>query len=94
MREHVLEEDIKEVEKGDIVYYARIMPKTEIFEVLELKVRSIYPTYFVSVEKRTKCSFLFAYKDIGTHVFFDRKICLDMVKNEEDKYRENKGYNT
>ena len=86
-----MEEEIREVEKGDIVYYARILPKTETFEVLELKVRSVYPTYFATVEKRTKCSFIFSYKDIGNHVFMDRKVCLDRVKDEEEKYRENKG---
>lgn len=89
--EEEIREEIREVENGDIVYYARILPKTEIFEVVELKVRSTYSTYFVTVEKRTKCSFIFSYKDIGNHVFMDRKVCLDRVKEEEEKYRESKG---
>lgn len=50
-----------DIKKGDVVYYARIMPTVGIYEVCELLVRSLYDTYFVGVDKRDKHAYLFSY---------------------------------
>ena len=44
------------VNKGDIIYYARIMPNLGIFDVYELKIRTVADTYFVGTDKRDKKS--------------------------------------
>ena len=60
------------IKKDDIVYYARIMPKLDIYDVYELKVRTVEDTYFSTIDKRDKKSYLFSYNDIGKTVFLNR----------------------
>ena len=46
--------NIQEVKmkKKDILYYARIVPKTGIYEVCELLIRTVEERYFVGIDKR------------------------------------------
>ena len=73
-----------DIKRGDVVYYARIMPTVGIYEVCELLVRSLYDTYFVGVDKRDKHAYLFSYNRINDIVFFDRKVCLQKVLKAEE----------
>ena len=63
--------------KGDIIYYSRIMPNLGIFDVYELKIRTIEDTYFVGTDKRDKKAFLLPYSAIGEYVFMSRKYAVD-----------------
>ena len=71
------------IRKNDIIYYARIMPKLGIFDVYDLKVRTVEDTYFVAIDKRDKKSYLFSYNDINKTVFTNREEALSKVKKEE-----------
>ena len=66
-----------ELKKGYIVYYARIMPNLGIFDVYELKIRTIADTYFVSTDKRDKKAFLLPYSALGEYIFVSRKAAVD-----------------
>ena len=70
--------------KGDIVYYARIMPNLGIFDVYDIKIRTIADTWFSGVEKRDKKVFLFPYSAIDKYIFFNRKDAVDMATNAEE----------
>lgn len=78
----------KEIKKGTILYYARISHNLGMYELCELKVRSVYDTYFVALENRTKIAFLFGYNLIGDVVFFSRKEALEKVREAEKDKRE------
>lgn len=52
------------VRKNDIFYYTRIIPNCGIYDVLEIKIRSVYDDYFVGIEKIDKHVFLFYYSNI------------------------------
>ena len=71
------------IKKDDIVYYARIMPKLDIYDVYELKVRTVEDTYFSTIDKRDKKSYLFSYNDIGKTVFLNRQEALNKTKEAE-----------
>ena len=71
------------IRKNDIVYYARIMPKLGIFDVYDLKVRTVEDTYFVAIDKRDKKSYLFTFTDINKTVFANREDALSKVKEAE-----------
>ena len=77
------ETDTKGIKPKDIVYYARIMPKLGIFDVYDLKVRTVEDTYFVAIDKRDKKSYLFSYNDVDKTVFTNREEALSKVKKEE-----------
>ena len=70
--------------KGDIVYYARIMPNLGIFDVYDIKIRTITDTWFSGVEKRDKRVFLFPYSAIDEYVFLNRKDAVDVATNAEE----------
>ena len=77
------ETDTKCIKLNDIVYYARIMPKLGIFDVYDLKVRTVEDTYFVAIDKRDKKSYLFSYNDINKTVFTNREEALSKVKKKK-----------
>ena len=68
---------------GDTLYYARIMPKLDVYDVYELKVRTVEDTYFSTIDKRDKKSYLFSYNDIGKTVFLNRQEALNKTKEAE-----------
>ena len=68
---------------GDTLYYARIMPRLGIFDVYDLKVRTVEDTYFVAIDKCDKKSYLFSYKDVDKTVFANREDALSKVKEAE-----------
>lgn len=74
------------IKKKDKLYYAQILKRVGIYNVLECTVRSVYDTYFVCVEKRDKHAYLLNYTDIGNSVFFNRQDALEKVNlAEKDK---------
>ena len=70
------------------MYYARISHNLGMYELCELKVRSVYDTYFVALENRTKIAFLFGFSLVGKTVFFSRKEALEKVREAEKDKRE------
>ena len=76
----------KRLNKGDIVYYARIQKKNGTYDLCELKIRTVEDTYFAGVDKKDKRAYLFGYNALGDYVFQDRGEALRKVKNaEKDK---------
>ena len=72
--------------EGDIVYYARIMPFCNLYEVCDLHIRTVSTNWFIGIDKHTKHSYLLCIKDINKHVFFNRVDALKKVKEaEKDK---------
>ena len=82
--ENLSKSDGKPLIKGDIVYYTRIMPSLGIFDVYDLKVRTIADTYFVGMEKRDKKTYLLPYSAIGEYVFTNRKDAVDKATIAEE----------
>ena len=71
----------------DTVYYARIIPSSFIFDVLELKIRTVDDGWYVGIEKRDKQAFLFLEEDIGSKIFIKRTDCLKVVKKAQKEYK-------
>ena len=69
---------------GDIVYYARIMPTLGIYDVCELKIRTVTDTYFVGTDKRDKRAYLFSYNAVGKCIFSNRKDAVEKVIVSEE----------
>ena len=71
------------IKRGEIFFWARIYPTLGVYDVLEVKVRTVADNWFVAIEKREKQAQLFHYDDIDTVLFSDRKIALAKVKEAE-----------
>ena len=74
---------MKELKKGQILYYAQCLENCGVFEVLEIKLRTIEDTWFAGVEKRTRHAYLFSNDDVNKKVFFNREEALAVVKAAE-----------
>lgn len=77
-----------DLEVGQKVYYARILPQAHVYEVYDLTIRGVYDGYFVALEKHEKRAFLFPIANIGECVFLDREECLELVLQKESEDRE------
>ena len=77
-----------QLKRKDIVYYARIIPNTGIYEVCELIIRTVADDYFAGMDKRDKRTYLFGYNAIDNTVFVDRKDALNNVKIAESNKKD------
>lgn len=78
-----MNKDEANLQKGDKLYYARIIPKCGIYDVLDMKVSAIYDTYFAVTENRDKHRYLFSFDNIDKVIFKNRKHALNMVLDAE-----------
>ena len=69
--------------KNQIVYYTRIIPSSGIYDILELKLRTIESNWYVGCEKRDKQAYLFYASDIGKIIFVNRDEALVRVQEAE-----------
>lgn len=78
----------KVINKGDILYYSRINPKAGIYDLCELKIRTVTDTYFVGVDKRDKQAHIFGYNALNSIVFENRAEALNKVKQAQKNNKE------
>lgn len=76
------------LKKKDIVYYARIIPSVGIYDVCELKIRTVEDDYFVGIDKHDKHAYLLTNNVIGKTVFKDRKTALEIIRAAERNKKE------
>ena len=69
----------EDIRKGIIVYYARILKQTSIYEVCELYIRTVEDDYFVGTDKHDKHAYIFSYNALNKYIFKERKTCLKTV---------------
>ena len=75
------------IHRGLTVYFARIIPTQNIYEVKDLYVRTVAEDYFVATDKKDKHAFLFMYKDVDkdNNIFYDRKDAVKKSKRSREK---------
>lgn len=74
---------MKVLNKGDILYFSRIIPKTGIYDVCELYIRTVEETYFVGIDKKYKQAHIFGHDRINEDIFDNRKDALNKVQRAE-----------
>lgn len=73
--------------KGDIVYWARIIPGVS-YNCYELKIRNVKENWFVGIEKTDKQAFLLGMDTLDRTVFYERKKALAVVKAAEKQWEQ------
>lgn len=74
----------EDIQKGNIVYYTRILPGVGIYDLCELKIRTVEETYFCGSDKHDKHAYLFGYNSLNKTIFTDRKGALLVIHNAEN----------
>lgn len=67
------------MEKNEIVYYVRIYPTVNTYDLCELRVRTLYEDSFVGVDQEEKRAYLISYDQIGETVFTSRAKALEVI---------------
>lgn len=83
-----MEENDKRLDVGTLVYYARVLPKTQVFDVHNLKIRTVSDKYFVGCDTKDHNAFLFPWSDLEEIIFTDRKKAVNMVKEAKKNNKE------
>lgn len=83
-----MEENDKRLDVGTIVYYARVLPNTQVFDVHDLKIRTVSESYFVGCDTKDKNAFLFPWSDLEEIVFTDRRKAVKYVKEAKKNNKE------
>lgn len=73
-------------ELKQIMYYTQILPNVGQYNLCEIKVCTLYDTYFAGIDKRDKRRYIFNYDEIDKSIFYDRKTALSIIK-EAEKYK-------
>lgn len=73
------------IKKGDVLYYNRIIPTCGVYDLLEVKVRTIADDWFCVTEKHTKQAYLFSYNKLENGVYRDRKLALKEIKKIQNR---------
>ena len=71
------------LKKKDVVYYTKIIPSCGIYDVYELRIRTVEDDWFVGIEKRDEHAHLFNNSDIEKTIFTDRNEAVRKVKEAE-----------
>ena len=74
---------MKVINKGDKLYFARIIPKVNIYDVCELRIRTVEKDYFVGIDKRDKQAHVFGYNRLDEDLFENRSDALKKVQFAE-----------
>ncbi len=60
------------LQKGDVVIFARVLPKIGYYELLDLHIVSVYGDYCTGADTKTKQTFLFSRKLAEKVLFLNR----------------------
>lgn len=69
---------------GNILYYAQILPRVGIYNLCDIKVCTLYDTYFAGIDKRDKRRYIFNYSEINQTIFENRLEALEIIKEAEE----------
>ena len=72
--------------KGDLIYYTKIFSKRGIYELYELRIRTLTDKYFVGTDERTKQAHLFGLDSVGKCIFTDREEALSLIREFESQH--------
>ena len=65
---------------GDRYYLCDVVPNCNIFEIIDLDIRTVKDDYAVGVDSKTKQAHLFKYDMLDKYVFKNRSDALEALK--------------
>ena len=68
------------------VFFARVVPQCDIYEVLSLVIRTAKKDWFVGVDSNTRQAYPFNCSSLGTLIFSTSKEAEQVVKDAKKKY--------
>ena len=79
-----LKEEFNRPSVGETLYYAQILPNVGVYNLCDIKVCTLYDTYFAGIDKRDKRRYIFNYSEINQTIFENRLEALEIIKEAEE----------
>ena len=81
---------MEDIYVGQTVYFARIIPPCDVYDLIDLKIRTVDKDakWFVGCDKKTKAAFLFHNIDMHDVIFLKRNDALKRVKEAKKNRKE------
>ena len=74
-----------QIQKDDIIYFSHVLPKLNIYEVLEMKIRTVGVNWFVaSSTKNSNNVYAFTDDDINQIVFSTYQEAYEHMKQQKE----------
>lgn len=80
--------EYEELERGDKVYFARVLPPLGYYEIHEVVMINKNDEYCTATEQKTKQTFLFMLKDVTERLYIDRSEALKYLKEQKVKNKD------
>ena len=84
--------EYEEIQKGDSLYFARIMPSFGYYEIHDVVLVTKYDDHCSVCELKTKQSFIFNLKTLQDQLYVDREEALAYIKEMKKKNKDVKVY--
>ena len=84
--------EYEEIQKGDSLYFARIMPSLGYYEIHDVVLVTKYDDHCSVCELKTKQSFIFNLKTLQDQLYVDREEALAYIKEMKKKNKDVKVY--
>lgn len=81
-------QEYEELERGDIVYYARIMPQLGYYEVHTLVIITHLDEYCTGTESESKQTFIFNPKNACMYLFKELNDAKKALKGFKEQYKD------
>ena len=74
-----------QIQKDDIIYFSHVLPNLNIYEVLEMKIRTVGVNWFVASSTKNRNNvYAFKNKDIGKIVFQTYQEAYEHMKQQKE----------
>lgn len=74
-----------QIQKDDIIYFSHVLPKLNVYEVLEMKIRTVGVNWFVaSSTKKRNNVYAFTDDDINQIVFSTYQEAYEHMKQQKE----------
>lgn len=80
-----------ELQEGQIVFFARMLPNHEYYKVLDLKIVSIHEKYCTGTDLKTKQTFAFDKKLAEQVLFLNRNEALAYLNSKKALNKKGEG---
>ena len=84
--------EYEEIQKGDSLYFARIMPSFGYYEIHDVVLVTKYEDHCSVCELKTKQSFIFNLKNLCEHLYVGKEEALTYLKDTKKKNKDVKVY--
>jgi hypothetical protein len=81
--------NFKDLQKGTSVIFARVIPATDCYELLNLHIVTVHEDYCTGTDQKTKQTYLFTPTYAEEVLFYNRKLAVEYLNSKKKGIKTN-----